>query len=262
MCCAVCCAPPSRQQTAVRHLFLLCLGLPMQSTSGLAIFIFVFPRAFSATGFAFWIANIAVQCCGAVISMNLNSKSNERRGIGVGRPHKSYSKRHQRRLVNNDTARDLQILSCTNNVDDENLNFCITPNHDCNTVKGDTILPAYPNKSCNPAILSASPNESYNTDISEGDNLPINIEESVEHTKSMIENMEHAASNVSFKDELRLWAVSHNIPQNAVTDLLGILRSHTTHLLPKDCRTLLKTPRAIDILPLGNGSYCHFGLKV
>ncbi|VEN59027.1 unnamed protein product [Callosobruchus maculatus] len=72
--------------------------------------------------------------------------------------------------------------------------------------------------------------------------------------------MEHAASNVSFKDELRLWAVSHNIPQNAVTDLLGILRSHTSHLLPKDCRTLLKTPRAIDISPLGNGSYCHFGL--
>ncbi|VEN55794.1 unnamed protein product [Callosobruchus maculatus] len=96
---------------------------------------------------------------------------------------------------------------------------------------------------------------------SDAENLPINIEETVEHTKSIIENMEHAASNVSFKDELRLWAVSYNIPQNAVTDVLGILRSHTSHLLPKDCSTLLKTPRAIDILPLENGSYCYFGLK-
>nr|CAI5841124.1 unnamed protein product [Callosobruchus analis] len=91
------------------------------------------------------------------------------------------------------------------------------------------------------------------------------IEKSPElNNQSITKNTEHETSNgclLSFKDELQLWAVSHSIPQNAVTDLLGILRHHTSYVLPKDCRTLLKTPRAIEILQLGNGSYCHFGLK-
>nr|CAI5853014.1 unnamed protein product [Callosobruchus analis] len=176
--------------------------------------------------------------------------------MGARGPHRLYSKRHQRRLAKDDTAKDLQTLFCndySNTVDDENLIFCSTLNNDSNADEGDTVLQT---------------NEGYNTDLSNTYDLPINmkdIEKSPElNNQSITKNTEHETSNgclLCFKDELQLWAVSHSIPQNAVTDLLGILRHHTSYVLPKDCRTLLKTPRAIEILQLGNGSYCHIGLK-
>ncbi|GAB0097594.1 uncharacterized protein DMENIID0001_132510 [Sergentomyia squamirostris] len=52
----------------------------------------------------------------------------------------------------------------------------------------------------------------------------------------------------SFSDKLQEWAVTHKIPQNAINSLLGILRQEPgLHHLPRDSRTLQKTPESVNI---------------
>lgn len=66
-----------------------------------------------------------------------------------------------------------------------------------------------------------------------------------------------------FKDHLRCWAIGHHIAQNAISDLLKILKSDLKlNSLPFDARTLLKTENVNNkILCLPPGKYYHFGLK-
>ncbi|KYN28154.1 hypothetical protein ALC57_02435 [Trachymyrmex cornetzi] len=63
---------------------------------------------------------------------------------------------------------------------------------------------------------------------------------------------------------LRNWSFEFKIKHNAINALMEILR-HTPHsqlkTLPKDARTLLKTPKkTAEIVALSGGSYYHFGL--
>lgn len=62
-------------------------------------------------------------------------------------------------------------------------------------------------------------------------------------------------------EELQNWAVIYNVNENAVSAILDILKKHTNLNLPKDCRTLLKTPRKTLTTEMGSGRYCHFGLE-
>ncbi|KAF4524202.1 hypothetical protein B566_EDAN013321, partial [Ephemera danica] len=55
---------------------------------------------------------------------------------------------------------------------------------------------------------------------------------------------------------------SKDIPQVKLTALLSILRTNPElKYLPADARTLLETPRAVETMPVGNGSYCHLGVR-
>lgn len=66
----------------------------------------------------------------------------------------------------------------------------------------------------------------------------------------------------SICEKLAHWACSHNIPHNVIRELLEILRSN--HMdLPKDPRTLLKTPRSenYEIKQLAGGQYHYIGLE-
>lgn len=61
--------------------------------------------------------------------------------------------------------------------------------------------------------------------------------------------------------ELRLWAVKHNVSQSSLTDLLHILAQYHPSL-PMDSRTLLATPTSTpNISKLDTGDYYYFGLK-
>lgn len=62
-------------------------------------------------------------------------------------------------------------------------------------------------------------------------------------------------------DFLRSWAVTHRIKHVAINSLLKILCKSGLSLLPKDCRTLLKTPQTVDIKPLGNGSIWYYTIR-
>lgn len=54
-------------------------------------------------------------------------------------------------------------------------------------------------------------------------------------------------------EQLRRWALKYNISKRAVSDLLKILISFGMIWLPKDSRTLLSTPRNIEMTNLTNG---------
>lgn len=57
--------------------------------------------------------------------------------------------------------------------------------------------------------------------------------------------------------KIREWAIRHHITHITINDLLSILRPKMD--LPKDARTLLATPRSVDVKSVAPGQYCHFG---
>ncbi|XP_025409855.1 uncharacterized protein LOC112683173, partial [Sipha flava] len=61
-------------------------------------------------------------------------------------------------------------------------------------------------------------------------------------------------------DKLRTWNIQFNVNHNCLNSLLEVLRSEGLKV-PKDGRTLMKTPSKHNILQLSNnGSYIHFGI--
>ncbi len=62
------------------------------------------------------------------------------------------------------------------------------------------------------------------------------------------------------EDNLRQWSTKNKITQRSLNELLAILRKQG-HLLPKDARTLLVTPRAIGSEPKCSGQYIYYGLE-
>lgn len=70
----------------------------------------------------------------------------------------------------------------------------------------------------------------------------------------------NADENVSLESELGEWQSKHKLTREALNQLLDILRRQG-HRLPKDCRTLMKTPRQINIRELCGGEYLYFGVE-
>lgn len=61
-------------------------------------------------------------------------------------------------------------------------------------------------------------------------------------------------------DDLRQWALNHNVPHNAVGDLLKILHVHHPEL-PIDSRTLLNTNRTVHPVSTAGGEFYYFGIS-
>ncbi len=67
----------------------------------------------------------------------------------------------------------------------------------------------------------------------------------------------------SFREQLASWAVLPGVCHVHVNKLLTILRSHPCHSnLPTDVRTLLKTPRKVNVQKMHPGEYFGFGILV
>ena len=64
----------------------------------------------------------------------------------------------------------------------------------------------------------------------------------------------------SFKEQLKDWALEFDIPLNALSKLLSILRPEISDL-PKDPRTLLSTKVNYEIKNMCGGEYYHFGMS-
>lgn len=83
-------------------------------------------------------------------------------------------------------------------------------------------------------------------------------------SKESVDNLEGdnllAQSNLSIEDKLKYWAKQFNIPHIATTSLLHILKPHFPSL-PLDSRTLLVTPRSINVIDCSGGSFAYFGLE-
>lgn len=62
-------------------------------------------------------------------------------------------------------------------------------------------------------------------------------------------------------ENLTSWSLTHNISANAISALLIILINFGLTFLPKDARTLKKTPKEIVTRDVEPGSYWHFGVR-
>jgi len=64
----------------------------------------------------------------------------------------------------------------------------------------------------------------------------------------------------TFVAKIAEWAARNSIKRNALNELLEILRRHTEYYIPKDGRTLLKTPRVTPAVNKCGGQYIYFGI--
>ena len=76
-----------------------------------------------------------------------------------------------------------------------------------------------------------------------------------------VETVEPENNVQSLADKLANWASSCDIPQDAITHLLQILKPYHPYL-PSDARTLLHTRRNYEVKTFdGGGEYFHFGIE-
>lgn len=71
---------------------------------------------------------------------------------------------------------------------------------------------------------------------------------------------ENVEDMFDMKANLQTWAVKHNTTRRAINDLLMILTT-AGFVLPKDSRTLMRTPVDVDIRDLVKGQIWYHGLK-
>lgn len=124
--------------------------------------------------------------------------------------------------------------------------------------------------STEPAIQSNDHNngESYNNNEDDANDSKENSDNNCHHDEESDDDDESIKTKVTdpsdLSNELRAWAINFQIKHTAINSLLTILKCHfTDNTLPKDARTLVKTPRATTVSHderLG-GAYWHYGLK-
>lgn len=81
----------------------------------------------------------------------------------------------------------------------------------------------------------------------------------------MEEELVVAHPRPNFKKNLIDWSMCNNLTMTAVTQLLHLLKDTPAidfNDLPRDCRTLYKTPRNIKAPKMDDGFFYYFGLSV
>ncbi|XP_073841375.1 uncharacterized protein [Musca autumnalis] len=85
-------------------------------------------------------------------------------------------------------------------------------------------------------------------------------ENEIEYDVDYENGYEISFENETFSQKLCQWSIRNYISNNALNELLGILRENGINV-PKDCRTLKKTPNDVIVRSMGNGFYSHYGFK-
>ena len=76
-----------------------------------------------------------------------------------------------------------------------------------------------------------------------------------------IDSPDEEYDNIKLRDNLRAWAVETNTPISHLSSLLAVLNKHLPDAdLPKDGRTLLSTPKSIEVEKKAGGSMHYFGI--
>lgn len=96
---------------------------------------------------------------------------------------------------------------------------------------------------------------SRNADRNVRDKSTDNISES--NNENTHESMD---DSIDFKEKLMCWSVKHCVTKRALNDLLSILIVFGFNL-PKDSRTLMKTPVHVDIRELSKGYLWYHGIS-
>lgn len=98
-----------------------------------------------------------------------------------------------------------------------------------------------------------SPEESSTSEIDSSDECETEDESIFQALQNLPED--------SFKSDIRQFSVNFMLTHRQIDGMLSVLRKYPCGAtLPKDCRTLIKTPRLISLEKLADGEYFHFGL--
>lgn len=111
--------------------------------------------------------------------------------------------------------------------------------------------------------ISDNENVAHDLDCDNSSNLE-NVLCLIALTFNNVENADHTnlSAAASIRDDVTNWAGHFQISHIAVTALLSILRKHGfDSYLPKNSKTLMKTPRYTNVRKIAPGEYFHNGLK-
>lgn len=71
-----------------------------------------------------------------------------------------------------------------------------------------------------------------------------------------------SSSNLMIKTALTNWALTHNVSHSCLSDLLRIFNQfHSQDQLPLDARSLLSTPRSMNIQTVEGRQFCYYGIE-
>lgn len=88
-----------------------------------------------------------------------------------------------------------------------------------------------------------------------------NVEENFDHSDGDVPDCDSNNGNTNdFQENLKGWAVKHRITKIAINDLLSILIAAGFAYLPKDSRSLMKTPSNVEFHNLSKGQLWYRGI--
>lgn len=171
----------------------------------------------------------------------------------MNRKHfKILSKRQMQRIVKKNINLLTQKSFLTTNENDSSSNILLISNTNTFFSERATVANAAQQASVNADQATST----FSTRIEFDSNLreSVSLSENSDCVNSFSSSQEHYLNN-----QLREWSFKNNISCSAVSELLGILNPHFK-FLPKDYRTLLKTPRFTDTIGLNNGEMIYLGI--
>ena len=112
----------------------------------------------------------------------------------------------------------------------------------------------------NVQLESSSNEESEHFDYSFGSDESSESAQSENEASDDSDNCIDEPEETDLNCDLAEWSIADGISQSSLNNLLGVLRKHGIRL-PKDARTLLKTPKTIENEEKAGGQYSYLGVE-
>lgn len=175
------------------------------------------------------------------------------------------SRRHQRRIIQAKTQHEYHVENNFDHSIQNQLNIKVDTNNNnaSSTFESNETVDNDFEEMFNKSNTSCSDFEQceVSNEILNGDNYESPSNFSDKSDDESIDNGENDTNIDTLKADLSQWALKYAIHHNAINDLLSIISKYIPSCsLPRDARTLLRTPRETNVVDLAGGQYVHFGL--
>lgn len=111
----------------------------------------------------------------------------------------------------------------------------------------------------NNSVQYSNNSSESNIDVQEEVNV---IENILDNNCETIGTTNFADRNETFSSELQVWAITNNITNNALSQLLKLYKKyHPNEKMPSDARAFLNTPKKCIIKTHGVGEFLYYGLE-
>lgn len=179
--------------------------------------------------------------------------------------HKTISKRHLRRKIKfNASVTWKHITDYCNAPENNDLNVHHLNSDFRNELhRFENVADGHPSKE-----LNTGNSDTYHTDLFDicvpasatYSNPSMQDQPVISPLNILDEQIDSIEDTELFVNKFRAWALNNNVSHKCLNELISLI--HTKYpFLPKDARSLLKTPRLVSTLLLENGSMIYIGIK-